>query len=98
MKIKFETMLIKFWEKKVTISGKIADILGSILMVLIGTFLLYCALNPLDFLKENLNRIIFGVIGVLLILKALRMLFANKFHKNAFFPPNYNVLLFMSTL
>ena len=47
-------------------------------MVLIGTFLLYCALNPLDFLKENLNRIIFGVIGVLLILKALRMLFANK--------------------
>lgn len=78
MKIKFETMLIKFWEKKVTISGKIADILGSILMVLIGTFLLYCALNPLDFLKENINRIIFGVIGVLLILKALRMLFANK--------------------
>ena len=30
------------------------------------------------FLKENINRIIYGVIGVLLILKALRMFFTNK--------------------
>ena len=74
-------MIIKFWEKKLTISGKLARVLGTILMVLIGIFLLYCAINPpsyFHFLKEDINRIIYGVIGVLLILKALRMLFANK--------------------
>ena len=76
-----ESLIIKFWEKKLTISGKLARVLGTILMVLIGTFLLYCAINPptyFHFLKENINRIIYGVIGVLLILKALRMLFTNK--------------------
>lgn len=69
------TMIKKFWEKKITISGKSARILGTILMVLIGIFLLYCAINPptdFHFLKENINRIIYGVIGVLLIFKALK--------------------------
>ncbi len=68
-------MIKKFWEKKITISGKSARILGTILMVLIGIFLLYCAINPptyFHFLKENINRIIYGVIGVLLIFKALK--------------------------
>lgn len=69
------TMIKKFWEKKITISGKSARILGTILMGLIGIFLLYCAINPptyFHFLKENINRIIYGVIGVLLIFKALK--------------------------
>lgn len=68
-------MIKKFWEKKITISGKSARILETILMVLIGIFLLYCAINPptyFHFLKENINRIIYGVIGVLLIFKALK--------------------------
>ncbi len=68
-------MIKKFWEKKITISGKSARILGTILMGLIGIFLLYCAINPptyFHFLKENINRIIYGVIGVLLIFKALK--------------------------
>lgn len=74
-------MIIKFWEKKIAISGKLATILGTAMMVLIGTLLLYCAVNPpayFPFLKENVNRIIYGVIGVLLIIKALRMLFTKK--------------------
>ena len=68
-------MIKKFWEKKITISGKSARILGTILMVLIGIFLLYCAINPptyFHFLKENINRIIYGAIGILLIFKALK--------------------------
>lgn len=71
--------MIKFWEKKITITGKLAAILGTIFMVIIGAFLLYCAINPpayFHFLKENINRIIYGIIGIFLIFKALRMLFA----------------------
>lgn len=70
--------MIKFWEKKITITGKLAAILGTIFMVIIGAFLLYCAINPpayFHFLKENINRIIYGIIGIFLIFKALRMLF-----------------------
>ena len=74
-------MIIKFWEKKIVISGRLGIILGTIMLLLIGAFLLYCAINPpahFHFLKENINRIIYGVIGVLLILKALKMLFTRK--------------------
>lgn len=70
--------MIKFWEKKITITGKLAAILGTIFMVIIGAFLLYCAINPpayFHFLKENINRIIYGIIGIFLIFKALRTLF-----------------------
>lgn len=73
--------MIKFWEKKITVSGKSAVILGTAMTVLIGAFLLYCAVDPPEsfhFLKENINRIIYGVIGTLLIVKALRIFFTKK--------------------
>ena len=73
--------MIKFWEKKITVSGKSAVILGTAMTALTGAFLLYCAVNPPEafpFLKDNLNRMIYGVIGILLIVKTLRIFFTKK--------------------
>lgn len=76
-------MIIKFWEKKkaIPIKGKLAKILVSIMMLVISIFLLYCAINPpayFTFLKEAINRMIYGVVGVFLSFKALKMLFTKE--------------------
>ncbi len=79
--IKFWQKKVTVWEKKIVISGKPAVILGTAITVLMGAFLLYCAVNPpefFSFLKDNLNRMIYGVIGTLLIIKTLKIFFTKK--------------------
>lgn len=73
--------MLKNWQKKVVITGKPAVLLGTIMMEAIGIFLLYCAINPpecFDFLKENINRLIYGIFGVLLVWKGIK----NAFYKH----------------
>lgn len=44
-------------------------------------FLLYCAINPpayFPFLKDAINRIIYGVVSVFLSFKALKMFFTKE--------------------
>ena len=77
--------MINFWEKKksIQIRGKFATSMATIAVLTISIFLLYCAVNPptyFPFLKDGINRIIYGVMGVFFIFKALRMFFVKK-HK-----------------
>ncbi|MEE0212098.1 MAG: hypothetical protein UEP78_08590 [Negativibacillus sp.] len=76
-------MIITFWEKKksIPIKGTFAKILVTIILLIISVFLLYCAINPpayFPFLKDNINRILYGVVGLVFAFKALKMLFTKE--------------------
>lgn len=76
-------MFIKFWEKKksIPIRGTLMKASVAIVVLIICAFLIYCAIKPpayLPFLKEGINRIIYGVVGVSFGFKALKMLFTKE--------------------
>lgn len=66
---------------ELTITGKLGKVLGTILMMLLGVFLLYLAIQPpkfFAFLHGNLERIGFGIIGAFLILAGIKNVFRKK--------------------
>lgn len=73
-------MIIKFWEKKksILIRGMKSTIIVTTILLIIGGFLIYCAINPpafFPFLKDGFNRIIYTVIGVYIIFQGLKLFF-----------------------
>lgn len=76
-------MFITFWEKKksIPIKGTLMKASVAIVVLIICAFLIYCAIKPpayLPFLKDDINRIIYGVVGVSFGFKALKMLFTKE--------------------
>lgn len=73
--------MIKFWEKNksIPIKGVRATIVSTIILLIIGGFLIYCAVKPptfFPFLKDVFNRIIYVAVGLFIIYKALKLFFS----------------------
>lgn len=76
-------MFIPFWEKKksIPIRGALMKVLVAIVVLIICAFLIYCAIKPpayFPFLKDDINQIIYGVVGAFFGFKALKMLFTKE--------------------
>lgn len=79
---------LHIWEKRVSIpiEGPAATAASALVIAALGIFLLRSAIEPpayLPFLKGSFNRILYGVVGSHLILRALRFCRKKNLRKSA---------------